>query len=235
MSHLPTERLAALVDEPPTAAELAHLASCGECARERAAFQTVADLAGEEAARIGAPLTTWETLRPSLIADGIIDGGRGLQFRARQVRHPWLQAAAAVLLVAGGAMVGRYSAGASPFPDRQVAAATMSGHSSPDSLPSFRSIEDAVAAQSRAQAVYQSALTFIAQHDTASQSIDSPATIRARLAALDETGQVLSEARQKAPYDPVINGYYLTTMGQREATLRQLNTVMPASMQITSY
>src|SRR4051794_40874474 len=99
MSHLPTERLAALVDETPTAAELAHLASCGECARERAAFQSVADLAGEEASRIGTPLTSWETLRPSLVADGIIDGGNGLRFRA-QPRRPWLQVAAAALLVA---------------------------------------------------------------------------------------------------------------------------------------
>jgi hypothetical protein len=33
----------------------------------------------------------------------------------------------------------------------------------------------------------------------------------------------------------VINGYYLTTIGQREATIRQLNTVLPASMRITSY
>ncbi|HEX4684172.1 MAG TPA: hypothetical protein VH277_15755 [Gemmatimonadaceae bacterium] len=245
MSHLPTERLAALVDETPTAAELAHLASCGECARERAAFQSVADLAGEEASRIGIPLTSWETLRPSLIADGMIadgtiadgtiDGRGGLRFRARQVRRPWLQVAAAALLVAGGTMAGRYSAGASPFAGRQLGAAAPAGQPTPDSLTSFRSIEDAVAAQSRAQAVYQSALTFIAQHDTAGQSAESAATIRTRLAALDETGQVLSEARQKAPYDPVINGYYLTTMGQREATLRQLNNVMPASMQITSY
>src|SRR3954470_21761601 len=123
MSHLPTERLAALVDEPPTPAELAHLASCGECARERAAFQSVADLAGEEASRIGAPLTSWETLRPSLIADGVMDDGREWHFRARHGRRPWLQAAAAILLVAGGALAGRYSAGARPFAIRQLAVA----------------------------------------------------------------------------------------------------------------
>jgi len=33
MSHLSSERLAALADEAPTAAELAHLAGCAECAR----------------------------------------------------------------------------------------------------------------------------------------------------------------------------------------------------------
>jgi hypothetical protein len=40
---------------------------------------------------------------------------------------------------------------------------------------------------------------------------------------------------REAPHDPVINGYYLTTIGQREATLRQLNTALPASLRLTSY
>jgi hypothetical protein len=33
----------------------------------------------------------------------------------------------------------------------------------------------------------------------------------------------------------VINGYYLTTLGQREATLRQLNTALPVSLRLDSY
>jgi hypothetical protein len=45
----------------------------------------------------------------------------------------------------------------------------------------------------------------------------------------------MGEALKKAPYDAVINGYYLSTLGQREATLRQLNAAMPASMRMTSY
>jgi len=234
MSHLPTERLAALADEAPTPAELAHLASCAECARERAAYQSVADLAAADSARIGAPLTTWDALRPALVADGIIDDGRGLERssrRAQPVQRPWMQAAAAILLIAGGVVAGRYSAGAPPFPGATVAQAT----ATVDSAPTFNSIEDAVAAQSRAQAVYQSAVAFLAQHDSSSQPVESPAAIRERLAALDQTGRVLSEAREKAPYDPVINGYYFTTMGQREATIRQLNTVLPASMRIQSF
>jgi hypothetical protein len=234
MSHLSIDRLAALTDEAPTAAELAHLAACEECARERVALRSVADLAGAQAASIGTPLTSWEMLRPVLVAEGIIESDGPFRFPTRATRRPWLQAAAAVLLVAGGVMLGRYSATGSLFLAHPVAVAAAPA-SSWDSAPTFKSVQDAVDAQSHAQLVYQSALAFIAQHDTTSQPADSPATIRARLAALDETGQVLSEARQKSPYDPVINGYYLTTMGQREATLRQLNNVMPASMQITTY
>src|SRR5436305_14058304 len=90
MLHLPSERLAAFVDETPSAEELAHLASCAECARERALFKSLGRVATEETARIGSPLTTWESLRPVLVADGVIDEGRGLTLRARQVRRPWL-------------------------------------------------------------------------------------------------------------------------------------------------
>src|SRR5471032_3581670 len=95
MSHLPTERLAAFVDESPSPSEFVHLASCAECARERALYQSLAELATSESARIGTPITSWETLAPVLIADGVIDNGRGLQLRSRQVRRPWMQAAAA--------------------------------------------------------------------------------------------------------------------------------------------
>jgi len=45
----------------------------------------------------------------------------------------------------------------------------------------------------------------------------------------------VGKALNDAPYDPVINGYYLTTVGQREATLRQLNTALPVGMRLTSY
>jgi hypothetical protein len=236
MSHLPTERLAAFVNEPPSATELAHLAACAECASERATYRGLAELAASESSRIGTPLTTWEKLRPALIADGVIDDGRGV---ARSVSHawrPWLQAAAAVLLIAGGVMAGRRSAGATLLPSLPSIGA---GHSiaiaSDDSAPTFKTLADAREAQAKSQLVYQSATAFLAEKDTSNRGSDSPASVRTRLAALDRTRQVLGAALNDAPYDPVINGYYLTTLGQREATLRQLNTFAPASMRITNY
>jgi hypothetical protein len=237
MSHLSTDRLSALADESPTATELAHLASCAECARERAAFQAVVELAAADSARIGSPLTSWETLRPALVADRIIDDGstvRPAASRNRRGSRPWLQAAAAVLLVLGGAMAGRYSIGASPLPiadSSSVAAASAPA----DSVPRFHSIDEARVAQLQSQALYQSATAFLAAQDTSIRAVDSPAAIRTRLAALDRATQAIGQALDDAPYDPVINGYYLSTLGLREATLRQLNMVMPASMRITSY
>jgi hypothetical protein len=233
MSHLPTDRLAALVDEAPTAEELGHLAGCADCARERAVFKSLADLATGESARIGAPLTSWESLRPALMADGVIDSGRGLRLRARQVPRPWLQAAAAVLLVAGGAMAGRYSAGKAPLANLEPAVVAQTQVPSVDSAPRFASVEDARVAREKAQTLYQTATAFLAQLDTTQNS--STAAKRVRLAALDRANQVFGAAMNEAPNDPVITGAYLTTAGQREATLRQLNTVAPASMRIMSY
>jgi hypothetical protein len=236
MSHLPTERLAALVDETPSTEEMLHLASCAECARERAAFRNLAELATSESARIGAPITAWESLRPALVADGVIDRGRGLELRASRVRRPWLQAAAAVLLITGGAMAGRYSATGAVFVAPKPAAAPVPqvATAAGDTLTKFASIEDARAAQQRYQMLYQNVTAFIAQQqDTTPAS--TAAAKRVRLAALDRANQVFGEAMTEAPNDPVITGAYLTTAGQREATLRQLNTVAPASMRIMSY
>jgi hypothetical protein len=232
MSHLPTERIAVLVDESPTAAELAHLASCAECTRERAMYQSLADLAASESTRIGSPLTRWESLAPALLADGVIDDGRVRQIGSRHVRRPWVQAAAAVLFIAGGMMAGRYTAGASVLP---VNSGSNAVASLIDTTARFSSAAEARQAQAQSQALYETATAFLAQQDTTSRSADSPTAIRTRLAAIEQTQDVMGEALKKAPYDAVINGYYLSTLGQREATLRQLNSVMPASMKITSY
>jgi hypothetical protein len=237
MSHLPTERLAALADEAPTAEELSHLAGCADCAGERGAYRRLAAMVSAESARIGSPLGSWESLRPALIADGVMDAPKEkvVPLLARRMSRRWLRAAAAVVLVGGGVAGGRYSAGASLLPGRAAPPVAKNDSARADSTPHFASIEAAKAAQERSQLVYQSATTYLAERDTADNTTESVASMRARLAALDRAREVMGEALHKAPYDPVINGYYLTTVGQREATLRQINTAMPVSMQIKSY
>src|SRR5262249_34234441 len=152
-----------------TSAELAHLTSCGECARERAVFRALAAMAGTESTRIGAPLTKWETLAPTLVSDGVIDTGGGSPFPPRSVPARWVPAAAALLLGAGGVGAGRYSVGAS-----------RNAEASADSMPTFRSVDDARAAQVRSQVVYQNATAYLAQQDTGSLPTDSPSAMRAR-------------------------------------------------------
>src|SRR5512143_3244059 len=169
MSHLPTERLAALADEPPTAAELAHLTSCAECARERAAYQSLVELAAGSGASIGAPLTTWEALRPKLLDDRIIGAGDATLRPRRHAARVWLQAAAAVLLISGGMVAGRITAGASPLPLTEQPSLTTASVST-DSTPHFRSIDEARAAQAQSQFMYQTATAFLAQRDTANRA-----------------------------------------------------------------
>src|SRR5262245_33332781 len=195
MSHLPIERLAPLVDEPPSSVELAHLAACAECARERAAFGTLRAMASAEQARIGVPITQWESLAPVLREDGVIDTGDPNRlfvsgsWRARKSRlvgRRWLQAAATILLVAGGVTLGRLSTGGSAFPltGGSESAAPRTAVKSTDSTTTFRSVDEARQARARYELLYQSAALYLAEHDSAAYSPDSPAAMRLRLATL---------------------------------------------------
>jgi hypothetical protein len=235
MSHLSPERLAALADEDPSAAELAHLHGCTACTRERDAQRALLDLAMGERASIGLPLTRWESLAPALHADALLTAAPAVaRVRTRHGRA-WLQAAAALLFVAGGTVFGRYTAGAAPLPGLTVGSLA-AGATSTDSTPvAFRSVDDARTARTQAQVVFQNAAAYIAQHDTAAKGGESPSAMRTRLAALDQVSSAMRQALNDAPYDPVINDYYLTTLGQREATLRQLNTALPAGMRVNSF
>jgi len=248
MSHLSAERLAALADEIAPAEELAHLAGCAECARERAAYRELGAAAAASGAALDEPLTNWETLAPALEADGVLRSPGHRVLRLRHTSRPWLQVAAGVLLTTGGAVAGRWSAGnswlrvsdvlrGSSAPAAPVSARAASGATpSADTAVHFASVEQARAAQTQYQMMYQAATTFLAQNDSSGAAApDTPAAMRTRLAALDRVRETMGEALERAPYDPVINGYYLTTLGQREATLRQLNTVLPEGVRITSY
>jgi len=239
MSHLPDERLAALIDEPPTPAELTHLASCERCAAERAAQRSLREMARGHGARIGEPLTTWESLAPVLRADGIIDTGEWrVARRPRLWDSVWLQTAAAILIALSGIAYGRYSAVGSILPESSHGSSEIAGTGrvgGADSTVSFSSVDEARAAQERYQTLYESASMYLAAHDSSLVTPESPAAMRRRLATLDEVGATVRQALTESPGDPVINGYYLTTLEQREATLRQLNAVLPVGIRVGSF
>ena len=237
MLHLSTDRLAALGDELPTSAEAAHLASCAACARELDAYHALVAMAHAERDSLGLPLTRWDAIAAALDADS--SGGMAPR-RARPAANWPLRAAAGVLLMAGGAMIGRASAGAGPLPsagtDRRpatVAAAPSDVRVVADST--FASVDEARTAQRRSEQLYQQAVAYLARFDSTATEDGSPIAYRSRLAALDRVISATSEAMREAPHDPVINGYYLTTLGQREATIRQLNTALPASLRLNSF
>ena len=254
MSHLSTERLAALGDEEPTAAEAAHLAACADCARERAAYRTLVAMAHAERDAIGIPLTRWDSIADALANEQITAGpaARGATTVAatrgrtvRFLRSP-ARVAAGFLLFAGGALAGRVSAGPLPLPigaarsnalTQRVAdanARVTPAARERDSL-TFASVEEARAAQLHSESTYQQAAAFLADHDSTGTTEYNPEMVKSRLAALDQMITTTRAAMREAPHDPVINGYYLTTVGQREVALRQLNTALPASLRSNSF
>jgi hypothetical protein len=249
MSHLSTERLAALGDEEPTPAEGQHLASCAVCAHERDAYRTLVAMARAERDAIGIPLTRWDSIAGALASEprvAISAPARGpvVEPAARRrtlgfSRLP-VRVAAGFLLVAGGVLAGRASAGVSLLPlggddvAATGAAAIRQVANMNDSI-AFSSVEEARATQLRSETLYQQAAAFLAEHDTSASSDGNPEVVKSRLAALDQMISTTREAMREAPHDPVINGYYLTTVNQREATLRQLHTELPASLRSNSF
>jgi hypothetical protein len=131
-----------------------------------------------------------------------------------------MRAAAAVLLLIGGIAIGRTtialpsaiggSSAVSVSPSQSAAPATGEA--------SFASVEEASASLDRAARDYERASRFLAANNTSGSNNDSSAIYTARLAALDQVVNATENALQTAPHDPVINQYYLATMGARVAT-----------------
>ena len=79
-------------------------------------------------------------------------------------------------------------------------------------------MDEASAALNRAVDAYQRASEFLAANNASVRSGDSLAMYSARAAALDKIEDATVSALQSAPHDPVLNQYYLATMGARVAT-----------------
>ncbi len=240
MSHLSTDRLAAFADETPTPEEATHLAGCWDCRAEVAAYRRLARLAAMAPVH-SEPLTAWSQLAPQLRGEGIIvDAQRTPTFPAGHVaplmqtdRKPslnlWvMRLAAGLALLVGGGLVGRATApsvGANA--GYELAAAPIAQYGSPD---------EAVRALNVAQQQYQSAAAFLASRDTLSRFVGmNQDSYEARLAALDDIAATTRAALYRAPQDPLLNQYYLTTLGAREATLREIGAAMPTSRRLERY
>lgn len=182
------------------------------------------------------PLNSWQTIATGLREEGIIrDRGQ-----ARWTSQPWLRAAAAVVLVAGGIAFGRTTA------QRGAGSPDAAGTSAPSAQgvavqplsaqapQTFRSADEAWEILNRAGAEYHRASAYLAATNSAAPPrADSASVYTSRLAALDQVMSATQSALEQAPRDPVINQYYLATMGAREATRQQL--ARPAGLRLTGF
>ena len=188
-------------------------------------------LIAAERAREQEPLNSWRTIAARAREEGLIRDSQEWRGSSGQ---PWVQAAAAVLLLVGGIAIGRSTIGlpisapnqtnvASANPSTTPASTTTTA-SVPTANASFASVDEASAALDRAVREYQLASQYIAANNLAERTRDSAAIYRARAQAFDQIVNATESALQTAPHDPVINQYYLATMGARAATRQVVST-----------
>ena len=199
-----------------------------------------------ECERSLAPLNDWNTISARLRAEGLI-GERSRPIVSHSGNW-WMRAAAGLLIAAGGAAVGRYTAprtagggAAATAPARnppvQASPALQEANgSSPAGATEFKSADDAWAVLNRAGADYQRASAYLAANNPVqSARTDSAPVYQNRLAALEQVMRATHSALDQAPNDPVINQYYLATMGAREATRQQLNAVQTVGAKLKGF
>ena len=166
-----------------------------------------------------APLNDWRTIAARAREEGLLRESEPA--RVWRSAQQWLQAAAAVLILVGGIAIGRTTSalpGSGSFAaSAPVATASVSPSISAGNA-SFASADEAAATLDRAVREYQRASQFLAASNTSPGSVDSVSVYAARVAALDKIQDATESALQTAPHDPVINQYYLATMGARVAT-----------------
>jgi hypothetical protein len=178
------------------------------------------ELVAEEKARQQPPLNDWRTIAARAREEGLIRESSSSGWLSVQ---PWAQAAAAVLLLIGGIAIGRTTIalpsaiGSSGSANATIGVRPIASQS-PVGDASFASVEEATASLDRAERDYERASRFLAANNASGVNRDSSAIYTARLAALDQVVNATESALQTAPHDPVINQYYLATMGARVAT-----------------
>jgi hypothetical protein len=230
MEHLSPETLARLVDEAASPAEEGHLAKCRRCREEVGALKDQTKALSHLPDR-RPPEDQWEALEGRLLAEGLLrretrsaGGGGSRSFVP-------LQAAAAVLLLVGGAGLGLGASSlldrSSPVPGAGVDSASVEGSAILAALDPSRTVSDlpldeAAELVRLTEGWYQTALTLYRERslgpDTA-PGYEDPLLRYAALEALMAAGQV---AVREMPTDPFMNGLLVNMRAEREATLRGL-------------
>ena len=183
----------------------------------------------KERLRDQAPLNEWRTIAARAREEGLIRESSSSRIWVSS--QPWLQAAAAVVLLLGGIAIGRTTmsipsdsqSGMTNVAARapgQTAPVSGTGTESisPATGATFASVSEAAATLDRAVEEYQRASQFLAVNNASPDSRDSTVIYSKRAAALDKIVDATERALQTAPQDPVLNQYYLATMGARVAT-----------------
>ena len=215
MEHLTLERLARLVDEPPTVDDMRHLAECAECTAELEALreQTRALASLPE---ILPPKGDWQTIEARLRSEGLIEDP-GLFQRLGLARTPaWMKVAAAVLLFLSGTGTGVAVAGTGALGSGALAGTL--------AVSEPASVEEAATAVRSAEEQYVSAVSRYRQILARDGGEDPGGDPMSRVAALEHLVMVSQAAVRQAPGDPFLNGFLASAMAERDAALRMVSS-----------
>ncbi|HSK20352.1 MAG TPA: hypothetical protein VK912_14465 [Longimicrobiales bacterium] len=251
MSHLNLETIARLVEDEPDTTEAAHLSACAKCRTQLEAMTEDVHALAMLPDMAVVP-DQWAALERRLTEEGLIQRphrpGSAWMMQAAAALLLLLGGALAGRMTAPGAAP---RTAAVPTETRDavqpgldappaVLATDTEGQRAEDATPALRpettprsvtlasdqgmtlpqnaTMDEAAEYLRGAEAAYLEALTRYAELASQAQSGDPIA----RLAALQSIILTTQAALNETPTDPVINGYHLTALAQRDATLRQV-------------
>lgn len=227
MERLTLEQLARLVDEQPTPEEREALDRDPEARRQLEALQAQT-AALKDLPAVLPPPPGWDQLRARLVAAGLIRS----HSRRFAVSRKWAQAAAAVVLFAGGTGVGaalgpglsnRFggpSGGPGSASPETAAAGALPATTAATTAPSFATVEEARTAVESAEEQWSEAFDAY-QRLLRSQGLLPAAPDPASRAQFMELIRSASQtALQESPGDPFLNTVYVSATREQENLLR---------------
>lgn len=231
MPHLNLEDIARLIEEPPAPNEAAHLDACEACRRELDAMR--ADTAAlASLPPIAPPAEEWPAIEARLAQEGLIRPAHQpahqpdhrpdhrIVPRVRSWRAGLLRAAAVAAVFLAGTLSGAAWTGsedADPVGTASADVAPQDRFLSVAREP--RNAEEAAQLAREIEALYFNTLVSATEARPLQEAGGDPV---ARLAALEGIMTLTGTALDQAPADPILNGYHLAAIAQREATLNQM-------------
>ena len=218
MEHLTLEALSRLVDETPSRSERRHLADCEICSTELDLVRQQTEALRSLPAMRPAP-GDWEALEAQLEEEGLIRGGDIVRTGARLfgVRRSWMQAAAALVLFGAGGALG---AALAPSDGTLGSSARLVD-------PATLTVAEAATSEQAAERVRSAEQQYYAavvRYRELTRGSDAARPDPGRFAAIDALVAASQAAVQQAPDDPFLNGFLVSAVAERQATLRRISS-----------